>query len=82
MRLSCSLHLPLNDDRQREGKCGALTKLRLDPNSAAVHLDDALRYGKPQAGAAFFAGDGIVGLLELPKQLAAEMPGPVSRTET
>jgi hypothetical protein len=34
-----------------------------------VHLDDALRYGEPQASAALLAGDGIVGLLELLKQL-------------
>jgi hypothetical protein len=34
-----------------------------------VHLNDALGYGKPQAGAALLAGDGIVGLLELVKQL-------------
>jgi len=46
-----------------------LARLRLDPNPAAVHLDDALRYGKSQSSAAFLAGDGIVGLLELLKQL-------------
>jgi hypothetical protein len=34
-----------------------------------VHLDDALRYGEPQAGATFLLGDSIVGLLELLKQL-------------
>jgi len=38
---SCRLHLPLNDDREREGKRGALTRLRLDPDSAPVHLNDA-----------------------------------------
>jgi hypothetical protein len=34
-----------------------------------VHLDDALRYGESQAGTTLFLGDGIVGLLELLKQL-------------
>jgi len=33
-----------------------------------VHLNDALRYGEPKTGAAFLAGDGIVGLLKLLKQ--------------
>ena len=38
---SCrGLHLPLDDNWKREGKCGALARLRLDPNSSAVHLDD------------------------------------------
>jgi len=39
--------------------------LGLDPNPASVHLNDALRYGETQAGAALFSGDGIVGLLKL-----------------
>jgi len=43
--------------------------LRLDPDLASVHLNDAFRYGKPQASATLLAGDGIVGLLELLKQL-------------
>jgi hypothetical protein len=34
-----------------------------------VHLNNALRYGESQAGAALLLGDGIVGLLELLKQL-------------
>jgi hypothetical protein len=34
-----------------------------------VHLDDALRDCEPQTGAALLAGDGIVGLLKLLKQL-------------
>ncbi len=34
-----------------------------------MHLNDALGYGEPQAGAALLAGDRIVGLLELLKQL-------------
>src|SRR5262249_49569929 len=33
-----------------------------------MHLDDALRYGQPQASAALLLGDGIVGLLEFLKQ--------------
>ena len=43
--------------------------LRLDPDSAPVHLNDALRYSQPQAGAALLLGDRIVRLLELLKQL-------------
>src|SRR6516225_3689781 len=35
-----------------------------------MHLDDALRYGQPQASAALLLGDGIVGLLELLEQLS------------
>src|SRR6516162_4757657 len=69
MACSCGLNLPLNDDRQRECKSRALAGLRLDPNPAAVHFNDALRYGETQAGAAFLAGDGIVGLLKFLKQL-------------
>jgi len=46
-----------------------LAGLRLDPNPSAVHLNDALRYGEAQAGAALLASDGIVGLLKLLKQL-------------
>ena len=38
-------------------KCGALTRLRLDPNPAAVHLNNALRYGEAQAGAALLADE-------------------------
>jgi hypothetical protein len=64
---SCGLHLPLDDNRKREGKRGALAGLRLDPDFAAVHFDDALRYGEPQAGAALLARDRIVGLLKLLK---------------
>jgi len=39
------------------------------PNPSAVHLNDALQYGKLKAGAAFLAGDRILGLLKLLKQL-------------
>jgi hypothetical protein len=34
-----------------------------------VHLDDAFRYSEAQAGSALLAGDGVVRLLELLKQL-------------
>jgi hypothetical protein len=34
-----------------------------------MHLDDALRYGESQTGAALLARDGIIGLLKLLKQL-------------
>ena len=53
--------LLLNNNRQGECECGTLARLRLDPDLPAVHLDDALRYGEPQAGAALLAGDGVVG---------------------
>jgi hypothetical protein len=61
--------LLLDDDWERKRKRRALARLRLDPDFTAVHLDNALRNGEPQAGAALLAGDGIVGLLELLKQL-------------
>jgi hypothetical protein len=47
-----------------------LARLRFDPDFAAVHLNHALRYGEPQAGATLLASDRIVGLLELLKQLS------------
>jgi hypothetical protein len=62
------LHLPLDDHRKTEHKSRALTDLRLDPDLAAVHLDDALGYSEAQAGATLLAGDSIVRLLELLKQ--------------
>src|SRR6516162_829537 len=68
-RASCGVHLPLNNHREREGECRALARLRLHPNPSAVHLNDALGYGKPQASATLFAGDRIVGLLKLLKKL-------------
>jgi hypothetical protein len=40
------IDLPLDDDREREHKRRALPGLRLDPDLAAMHLDDALRYGE------------------------------------
>src|SRR6516225_9213924 len=57
-----------NDDRQCECKGRAMARLRLDPDLAAVHLNDPLGDGQSQAGAALLAGDGVVGLLELLKQ--------------
>ena len=48
---------------------GRLAGLRLDPNPSAVHLNDALGYGKAQASATLLAGDGIIGLLKLLTQL-------------
>jgi len=61
--------LLLADDRKSERKGGALAGLRLDPDFFPMHLADALGDGKPQGGAAFLAGDGIVGLLEFLEQL-------------
>src|SRR5215471_15489321 len=66
---TCRLRLSLDNNREPEGKCRALARLRLDPDLASVHLNDTLGYGEPQAGAALLAGDGVVGLLELLKQL-------------
>jgi hypothetical protein len=34
-----------------------------------MHLDNPLRYGKPQTSAALLAGDGIVGLLKLNNEM-------------
>src|SRR5262249_2993544 len=47
---TCRFHLSLDNDREPECKCRTLPRLRLDPDLAAVHLNDAFRYGKPQAG--------------------------------
>src|SRR6516164_2736027 len=69
MRLLMLAPPGLNVNRERESKRGALAGLRLDPDSAPVHLNDALRYGKSQAGAALLAGYRVVGLLKLLKQL-------------
>ena len=61
--------MSLDDNRQGERKGGALADLRLNPDSSPVHLNDALGNGQSQAGATLLAGDGIIGLLELLKQL-------------
>jgi len=63
------IHLLLDDDWECERKRRALADMRLDPYLTAVHLDDALRYCEPQPGTTLLAGDGIVGLLKLLKQL-------------
>src|SRR5262249_2346378 len=57
-----------DDNRERESEGRTLARVRLDPDLAPVQLDDALRYGEPQAGAALLASDGIVSLLELLKE--------------
>jgi hypothetical protein len=62
---TCRLHLPLDNDREPEGKCGPLARLRLDPHFAPVHPNDPLGNGQSQAGATFLAGDGVVSLLKL-----------------
>ena len=36
-----------------------MARLRLDPDLAAVHLNDPLGNGQSQAGAALLAGDGV-----------------------
>jgi hypothetical protein len=59
------IRLLLDDDRECESKRRALTNLRLDPDFAAVHLDDALGYGESRAGAALLACNRIVGLLNV-----------------
>jgi len=64
------LGLRLDLDRQREREYRALADLRLDPELAPVHFDDAPRDRKTQAGAALLLGGGIVGLLEFLKNLA------------
>ena len=67
--LRFQVDLLLDDDRECERKCGALAWLRLDPDSAAVHLNDPLGDGESQTGATLLAGDGIVGLLKFLEQL-------------
>src|SRR6516165_1671518 len=70
-KCACSrrLHLPFHYHRERERKYRAFAGLRLDANSSAVYLDDALGDCESQASAALLTRDGIVGLLELLKQL-------------
>jgi hypothetical protein len=51
--------------RQGESKRRAFSNFRVDPDSATVHLDDALRDRKAESGAALLSSDGVVGLLEV-----------------
>ena len=44
----CRFHLSLDNDREPEGKCRALARLRLDPDLAAVHLNDAFYMASPK----------------------------------
>jgi hypothetical protein len=67
MRLLVPLHLLLNVHRQCECEGRTVARLRLHPDSASVHFDNAL--AEPKAGAALLARDRVVGLLELLKQL-------------
>src|SRR5262249_21155924 len=48
---------------------GALPRLRLNPNFTSVHLNDAPGYCQAQPSAPLLAGNRIVGLLKLLKQL-------------
>src|SRR5262249_52099782 len=59
----------LNDDWKGESERGALPRLRLNPDFSSVHLNNALGYGQAQPSAALLAGDRIIGLLKLLKQL-------------
>src|ERR1700694_3870800 len=52
-----------------EEKSRALAHRRFHPDFSSMHLDDALRDGKPQAGAALLLCDRIVGLLEFLEKL-------------
>ena len=56
--------------RECDEESRTFANLGLDPNSAAVHLDDPFRYRKPEPGTFFLAGLGIVGLLKLLKFLS------------
>src|SRR5262249_36587314 len=57
--------LLLDADRNREAERRPLALGRFEPDSAAVHLHDALRDREAQAGPAFRAGRRSVSLLEL-----------------
>jgi hypothetical protein len=70
------LHLPLDNDRERECKGRTSARLGLDPNPAPVHLNDALRDRESQPSAALLLGDGVVRLLKLLKQ-----PGPIFKVD-
>src|SRR5687767_1540778 len=55
----------LDADRHGERERRPLTERGLHPQPAAVHLDDALRDGQAEPGAADLARAGVVDLLEL-----------------
>jgi hypothetical protein len=60
-------------------------ELRPDPDFSPMHLDDALGDGKPQADATFLRVMALSTCWNSWKSLAwsaAEIPGPVSRTDT
>jgi hypothetical protein len=61
---SCLPLLLLPCDGHRKRKRRALPNDRVQPDSSAMHLDDALRNREPQASAALFARNRIVGLLK------------------
>src|SRR6266508_5855991 len=69
-RRRCSgwARLLLNLDRERDEKRRALPQLRVQPDSAALHLDNSLRDREPKSGAALLAGDRVVGLLAVLEQ--------------
>src|SRR6478736_6278263 len=56
--------------RKRELEHRAFADLGLDPELAAVHLDDAAGNGKSEAGATLLFCGGVVGLLEFLENLA------------
>jgi hypothetical protein len=63
----------------------ALAQGRLDPDASAVHLNDLLGDGKPEASVAFGLGVGTINLMELLEYaglVLSAIPGPVSVTLT
>src|SRR5262249_11820003 len=67
MRCACSWHplLKLGAGRQLHLKGRALTQGRLDPNPPAVHFDNLLGDGEPQAGPTLGLSVRAVDLMEL-----------------
>ena len=62
---------------------GPFAELALDPDAAAVHLDELLGDAEPEARAAELARDGGVDLAELGEDFSSSsgaMPMPVSAT--
>src|SRR5215469_6097023 len=57
--------LKLGASRELHLERRTLAQGRLDPNAPAVHLDDLLGDGEPEAGAALGLGKGAVDLMEL-----------------